>query len=100
MAEKLFIKDYEAPKDRPEGSFYAKDMKYPCPNCNCHGGWYEERWDMLNRHMCRRCVGWGWLREEDARCDHKFQLTKNLGRCYNEYTCTECGQKKSVDSSD
>ena len=25
---------------------------------------------------------------------------RNLGRCYNEYTCSVCGAKSTVDSSD
>jgi hypothetical protein len=33
-------------------------------------------------------------------CEHKKTLTKNLGRCYNEYTCKECGYVWTIDSSD
>lgn len=33
-------------------------------------------------------------------CKHEMQRTRNLGRCYNEFTCTKCGHKETVDSSD
>jgi hypothetical protein len=33
-------------------------------------------------------------------CYHKFNQSKNLGKCLTEYTCTECGCKRVVDSSD
>lgn len=33
-------------------------------------------------------------------CKHKNINSKNLGRCYNEYTCKDCGYAWRVDSSD
>lgn len=35
----------------------------------------------------------------EVGCDHKF-AGRNLGRCYNEYRCTECDYYYRVDSSD
>lgn len=32
-------------------------------------------------------------------CEHDYQRTRNLGNCYNEYTCTKCNRKENVDSS-
>lgn len=34
-----------------------------------------------------------------ADCHHSYHA-KNLGRCYNAYTCTKCGDSYTVDSSD
>lgn len=33
-------------------------------------------------------------------CEHNYEHTANLGRCYNEYKCTKCGHVNTVDSSD
>lgn len=33
-------------------------------------------------------------------CDHSYERTKNLGNCYNRYTCCHCGHVMDVDSSD
>ena len=33
-------------------------------------------------------------------CEHLEETRKNLGRCYNEYTCKSCGYIRTVDSSD
>lgn len=73
-----------------------------CANC----------WDMKNppaaytKHL--ECCG----EEYEAQCigkrfdkiTKKFRkysmITKNLGHCYNEYTCQQCGIQYSVDSSD
>lgn len=33
-------------------------------------------------------------------CDHKYNRTKNLGQCLNEYECSSCGHSMEVDSSD
>lgn len=35
----------------------------------------------------------------EVGCDHRFSA-RNLGRCYNEYRCTECDYYYRVDSSD
>ena len=33
-------------------------------------------------------------------CDHIWQHTRTLGRCWNEYKCTKCGKLQEIDSSD
>ena len=35
-----------------------------------------------------------------AFCNHDHTDGKNLGRCYNQYTCKDCGYSWAVDSSD
>jgi hypothetical protein len=35
-----------------------------------------------------------------AFCTHSNSESKNLGRCYNRYTCLDCGYSHAVDSSD
>lgn len=35
-----------------------------------------------------------------AFCEHKRQTRRNIGRCFNEYTCQDCGYTESIDSSD
>lgn len=35
-----------------------------------------------------------------AFCKHENCTGRNLGRCYNEYTCQDCGYVHTVDSSD
>lgn len=33
-------------------------------------------------------------------CKHEHKTCKNLGRCWNRYTCNDCGYSYEVDSSD
>lgn len=87
-----------------------------CPTCKGHGGWnlklnqyyipygYDQD-DPVNQKMkhfrcgCSTCSGWGWVHKNN-QCEHEWYQSKNLGRCYNEYTCSKCGRTKNVDSSD
>lgn len=83
---------------------HSKELKHKCPACKGHGYW-NLTIDAYGpgKHfnsMCRRCNGWGWLSKADFKCEHKWGPAKNLGRCYNEYTCEKCGIKNCVDSSD
>jgi len=34
------------------------------------------------------------------KCSHSWLHTKNIGKCFNEYTCQKCKSVKQVDSSD
>jgi hypothetical protein len=34
------------------------------------------------------------------KCEHNWVYTRNLGRCYNEYQCDNCGAVNAVDSGD
>jgi hypothetical protein len=34
------------------------------------------------------------------KCIHNWVHTEVLGRCYNRYTCSKCGEKQSIDSGD
>lgn len=34
------------------------------------------------------------------RCKHNMEHTRNLGNCYNEYTCSKCGYIERIDSGD
>ena len=75
-----------------------------CPKCKGHGGWNLR----LNaygpgRHFraaCDQCNHWGHTTAKDAQCVHTFDNGRNVGRCLTLYTCTKCGTKRTVDSSD
>lgn len=76
----------------------------PCPKCQQFGN-YILRLNAYgpNRHFmgsCDQCSGWGWVSREDAKCIHKWRLSKNIGRCLNLYKCEKCGDTREVDSSD
>ena len=58
----------------------------PCANC---GG----------QTMYGKPTGKSYLREDGTPCAHEY-VTKNLGRCYNNYTCKHCGYSYDIDSSD
>jgi hypothetical protein len=39
--------------------------------------------------------------EAEAKCSHRNSVhVKNLGRCYNQYQCKDCGATYNIDSSD
>jgi hypothetical protein len=77
-------------------------------NIGCQNGW-----DMKNppaeytKHL--KCCGEEYETKYFLGSPDKFEIRKyrkntlaqrNLGHCYNEYTCTECGIQFTVDSSD
>jgi hypothetical protein len=86
---------------------------YECKQCKGHGGWNlqlnayplrgkEETPE--NRHnyshfraSCFNCFGWGYTEDH---CNHNWDNGVNVGRCLHLYTCTLCGKKREVDSSD
>ena len=75
-----------------------------CPVCSGYGGWNLE----LNaygdkRHFkafCSQCHGWGWVHKGglNETCVHSWS-ERTIGNCLHEWTCTQCGQKREVDSS-
>lgn len=72
-----------------------------CPLCQGYGGWHLQL-AITGRHLnshCPQCNGWGWVNQQDFDCIHKMKHTRNLGNCYNEYKCSECGKTENIDSS-
>lgn len=90
---------------KPQGPSWINNLVL-CPLCHGYGGWVLLPHEYgQGRHFecfCDQCSGWGWVeaKSTDATCVHEWGNRKNLGRCYNEYTCLKCGQKREVDSSD
>ena len=39
------------------------------------------------------------LRPDGTPCTHEY-TSKNIGRCFTDYTCTHCGHNYSIDSGD
>ena len=90
----------------------------PCPVCSGTGrlpagdyrykavtAGYDPETDTL---PCRNCggqtmygkpTGQSFLRDDGTPCTHEY-TTRNLGRCYNQYTCKHCGYSYSIDSGD
>jgi hypothetical protein len=90
----------------------------PCPVCQGSGridagelvykNWiagYDPKTDTL---MCSNCgaqymfghpLGMVKLDKNQTPCLHKY-ISRNVGRCLTEYTCTECGDRYQIDSSD
>lgn len=61
-----------------------------CVTCNNCGGQYQ---------FGGKPTGKVNLREDGTPCRHEYE-GKNLGRCYNGYTCKHCGDHYTIDSSD
>lgn len=68
------------------GGYDAATDTIPCSNC---GGQY----------MFGTATGKVRVREDGTPCKHEY-TGKNLGRCYNGYTCKHCGDYYTIDSSD
>ena len=52
------------------------------------------------KQSCYHCVGWGFVRPEDADHVHDWKHVAVLGNCLNLYECSVCNKKWEVDSSD
>jgi DnaJ-class molecular chaperone len=75
-----------------------------CPKCHGYGGWHLRLKGPNDAHnfdaSCDQCLGWGFVDERDSKCVHTWDFGKTIGRCLTLYTCTECGRKREIDSSD
>jgi hypothetical protein len=85
-----------------ERTSYTKDF-FVCPKCQAHGGW-NLTVDAYGpgkhfRCVCPVCYGTGYTKSATP-CEHDWQFSRNLGRCYNEYICRKCNAVDKVDSSD
>lgn len=84
-----------------------------CPKCHGYGGW-NLRIDAYGKGkhfqcFCNQCWGYGYVKEEDAKCIHDFKeltseecINKGLPRLYmhdHVIECTKCGRRRSYDSS-
>lgn len=108
---------YPVPYGEPDdpGAFDDNPLRDPqpemglthlCARCEGHGGWILRR-DAYGegKHFkcsCSNCNGWGYVRPEDVDHVHDWdwQNGVNTGHCLTLYTCTGCGKKWEVDSSD
>jgi hypothetical protein len=112
--ENAFI-DFPGKQAKEKFSYHPSPAE--CPKCFGYGGWnirinaYKLRDGMENtpenrhRHVhfrasCDQCNGWGWLNPKNASCVHDFSIERNVGRCLTENTCSKCGYKQTIDSSD
>jgi transcription elongation factor Elf1 len=66
--------------------YHADTDTFQCDNC---GGQY----------MYGGASGMVNLNNQGEPCKHQYTGVQT-GRCYYEYTCTNCGDKHSIDSSD
>lgn len=74
-----------------------------CGRCKGYGLWVRS----LSAHGpernslqgCGACNGWGFV--EEGQCLHRWDgPERNVGQCLHEWTCSACGDKRIVDSSD
>ena len=85
--------------------------RMPCPdNLRTYGvnnGWYGYSAED-DKVICTNCGGQTQggrptgkvrLRADMFPCIHEY-VGKNIGRCYNGYTCKHCGDYYTIDSSD
>lgn len=104
--------DFPSKKEAKPNYGYTEE----CPKCMGYGGWnlrvnayplHHREDNAENRHKhshfkqsCYHCVGWGFVRPEDADHVHDWHHVKVLGNCLNLYECSVCNKKWQVDSSD
>ena len=77
-----------------EGSEYfdeTRDLKIHTEERNCN--------NCGAQYYYGTATGMVKLREDGTPCRHEYE-SKNLGRCYNSYTCKHCGDYHTIDSSD
>jgi transcription elongation factor Elf1 len=80
-----------------------------CPVCNgtktvlsTEHSQDSETMDCVNcggQYMYSCPSGWVRLNRSGQPCVHNY-TSKNIGRSWTEYTCTECGDRYDIDSSD
>jgi hypothetical protein len=78
-------------------------LKY-CPVCRGHCE-YNLKIDAYGpgrhfRGVCAHCNGSGLVDIRQTCDEHVWKHTRELGRCYNEYTCVKCGAVHHIDSGD
>jgi hypothetical protein len=79
--------------------YTAKQLGLFSPFVNCHMFLYYDNVAVLVTNQ------WHNGKYHDffftcGPCLHEKRTSRNLGRCYNEYTCAACGHVERVDSSD
>lgn len=90
-------------KSPPPDSYWHKGLIYECPKCRGYGGWIlrpNAYGDGVHfKAGCMDCSGWGYV-DKPTNHAHDWGAGTNVGNCLNTYTCTICGEKQTVDSSD
>lgn len=78
-------------------------MELKIINLGCMNGWTQDSQEqaLYNQHVANcGCEKSRQLRDGRVYTFREYNTTsKNLGLCYNEYTCQDCGINYSVDSS-
>ena len=95
--------------DLPKLEPYLKwNLIHECPTCKGHGYWnlktnayprYENPADRHFKQVCSTCNGYGYTNKPNP-CEHDWSHRKTIGKCLHEVTCSKCGTKMQVDSSD
>jgi len=89
-------------KKEMTGTYHTQE----CLQCHGYGGWnlklcqYVRQVPPRNhfRASCNNCDGWGYTTQEDHI--HQYGIGAETGKCLRQYTCTICGNIRTIDSKE